>query len=153
MNLRLTIEEKYINALKTQNMEAINALRFIKSAIKNKDIENRSVNNKLVISDLEILSLLQSLIKQRKDSIEAFKLADRKDLILKEQNEISIISKFLPNQMNEEDIEKIISEIITHEKLSSLKDMGVLMNSLKNEYIGSVDMTIAGKIAKSLLNN
>jgi len=153
MNLRLTIEEKYINALKTQNMEAINALRFIKSAIKNKDIENRSVNNKLVISDLEILSLLQSLIKQRKDSIEAFKLADRKDLVLKEQNEISIISKFLPNQMNEEDIEKIISEIITHEKLSSLKDMGVLMRNLKSQHAGKIDIGLASKIAKLKLSN
>ena len=99
------------------------------------------------------MTLLENLIKQRKDSIEYFKTASRDDLIVKEQFEIALISQFLPNQLNERETEEIIKEIIKKQNFSSLKDMGALMNNLKSEYAGSVDMATAGKIAKLILNN
>ena len=153
MSIRLKIEEKYINAIKSKNTEETNALRLIKSAIKDKDIDNRTRDNNTEINDQQILILLQSLVKQRKDSIDSFKLASRDDLIAKEQLEIDLINQFLPQQLNELEIENIINKIIKEKKLSSLKDMGILMNSIKVDHAGSVDMAMVGKIAKTLLTS
>ena len=104
MNLRIQIEEKYKASIKSKNVDAINTLRLIKSAIKDKEIENRTGDNKGEINDQQILSLLQNLIKQRNDSIESFKLANRKDLIEKEKVEIEIINYFLPKQLDDKEI-------------------------------------------------
>ena len=153
MNLRASIEERYKEAIKSKKLEKANTLRLIKSAIKDKDIENRTSESKKEINDHQITSLLQNLIKQRKDSIESFKTASRHDLIVKEQLEIDLIIQFLPKQLNERETEEIIKEIIKKQSFSSLKDMGALMNNLKSEYAGSVDMAMAGKIAKLILNN
>ena len=152
MNLRASIEERYKEAVKSKKLEKANALRLIKSAIKDKDIENRTSESNNEINDNQIMTLLQNLIKQRKDSIESFKTASRDDLIVKEQFEIDLISQFLPNQLNERKTEEIIIEMIKKQNFSSLKDMGALMNNLKSEYAGSVDMAMAGKIAKLIFN-
>ena len=96
--------------------------------------------------------LLQNLIKQRKDSIESFKAASRDDLIVIEQFEIDLISQFLPKQLNERETEEIIIQMIKKQNFSSIKDMRSLIDNLKSEYAGSVDMAMAGKIAKLILN-
>ena len=153
MDLRLIIENKYKNAIKQKNAIEINTFRLIKSAIKNKDIASRSKENNDNISDQEILSLLQSLIKQRKDSIDSFRSADRDDLIAIEQDEIEVISQFLPKQMNENEIKLLITKIIEENDLTSLKDMSKLMNNLKTNHSGNFDMALAGKIAKLKLEN
>ena len=153
MNLRASIEERYKEAVKSKKLEKANTLRLIKSAIKDKDIENRISESNNEINDNQIMTLLENLIKQRKDSIEYFKTASRDDLIVKEELEIDLINQFLPKQLNEQETEEIIKEIIKKQSFSSLKDMGALMNNLKSEYAGSVDMAMAGKIAKLILNN
>ena len=88
MSLREKIDIKYKESLKSKNIEEINTLRLIRSAIKDKDIENRAKKENEEIGDQEILKLLQTLIKQRRDSIESFKTASRIDLIEKEEIEI-----------------------------------------------------------------
>ena len=148
MSIRGDIEKKYKQSLKERNVNLTNTTRLIKSAIKNKDIAARSLETKEEIKDQEILSLLQNLIKQRKDSIESFKIADRQDLIEKEQSEIQIINLFLPQQKNDKEIENIINQLIQEQNLNSLKDMGKLMSFLKKDYSGEIDMGLAGKIAK-----
>ena len=153
MSLRIKIEEKYKNAIKSKKTDETNAIRLIKSAIKNKDIENRTKDTSGKIDDQQILTLLQSLIKQRKDSIESFQVASRDDLIAKEQLEIDLISHFLPKQLSELETVNIIETIIKDQNFSSLKDMGTLMNILKTNHAGSVNMSIAGKISKLLLSN
>ena len=153
MSLRLKIEDKYKEAIKNKKTDEINTLRLIKSAIKDKDIASRSSSNKDSIDDKDILSLLQNLIKQRKDSIESFKLAKREDLIKIEKSEIEIITSFLPEQMNESEIETLIVKLINENKFESLKEMGKLMNILKSEHSGNIDMAIAGKLAKSKLSS
>ena len=152
MSIRGDIEKKYKQSLKERNVNLTNTTRLIKSAIKNKDIAARSLETKEEIKDQEILSLLQNLIKQRKDSIELFKIADRQDLIEKEQSEIQIINLFLPQQKNDKEIENIINQLIQEQNLNSLKDMGKLMSFLKKEYSGEIDMGLAGKIAKLKLS-
>ena len=153
MSLRNNIDEDYKKAIKNKEQDKINALRLIRSAIKDKDISSRSSENKEVISDTEILTLLISLIKQRKDSIEQFQKANRDDLLKIEQNEIDVINQYLPNQKTEEETEIIIDNLIKANNLENLKDMGKLMGFVKKDYPGEVDMGLVSRIAKSKLGN
>ena len=149
MNLIDKIDEKYKNSIKEKDSNSINTLRLIRSAIKDKQISLRG--KQLNITDNDVLLLLQNLIKQRHDSIEAFKKANREDLIEKEKAEINVIERFLPEQKNEKETEEIIKEIIKKNNLSTIKDMGKVMNIIKSKYTGVIDMGVAGKIAKSNL--
>ena len=153
MSLRNTIDEDYKKSIKNKDQNKINTLRLIRSAIKDKDISSRSSENKEDIGDPEILTLLISLIKQRKDSIEQFQKAKRDDLIKNEQSEIDIINQYLPNQKSEEETEIIVDDLIKIYNLENLKDMGKLMGFIKKNYPGEVDMGLVGKIAKSKLGN
>ena len=151
MSLKDKIESDYNNSIKEKDSNSINTLRLIKSAIKDKEILIRGKKDSL--SDSDILSLLQSLVKQRKDSIEAFEKANRNDLIENEINEIKIIEMYLPKQMDEDETTLIIQNIIQENNYTSLKEMGALMKIIKEKYTGKIDMGLVGKIAKSLLGN
>ena len=151
MSLKDKIESHYNNSIKEKDSNSINTLRLIKSAIKDKEIALRGKQDTLTDSD--ILSLLQSLVKQRKDSIEAFEKANRNDLIENELNEIKVIEMFLPKQMDEDETMLIIKNVIQENNYTSLKEMGALMKIIKEKYTGKIDMGLVGKIAKSLLGN
>tara|TARA_B100000029_G_scaffold505129_1_gene585287 strand:- start:1449 stop:1907 length:459 start_codon:yes stop_codon:yes gene_type:complete len=151
MNLRLQIEEKYKDSLKNKKNDVTNVLRLVISAIKDKDIESRTADNKDGINDEKIMILLQTLIKQRKDSIDSFQKAERQDLVENEKNEIEIINQFLPKQLDEKEVSEIISKYIKENNLSSIKEMGKIMGYLKSNHSGSIDMALGGKIAKELL--
>ena len=153
MSLRKLIENDYKLSIKEKNQDKTNTLRLIKSAIKDKDISSRSSSNNEGINDVEILTLLITLIKQRKDSIEQFQKANRDDLINKEKDEINIINNYLPEQKNEQETEEIINDLIKNHNLESIKDMGKLMGFIKKDYAGQVDMALVGKIAKSKFGN
>ena len=149
MNLINKIDEKYKTSIKEKDSNSINTLRLVRSAIKDKQISIRGKQDSL--SDGDVLSLLQNMVKQRKDSIEAFEKANRQDLIDKEKAEINVIETFLPEQKSEKETEEIIIKIIKNNNFSSIKDMGKLMNLIKSNYTGVIDMGVAGKIAKSSL--
>ena len=151
MSLKDKIETHYKNSIKEKDSNSINTLRLIKSAIKDKEISLRGKQDTL--SDSDILNLLQSLVKQRKDSIEAFQKANRNDLIQNELNEIKVIEKFLPKQIDEDETKLIIEDIIEKNNFTSIKDMGAVMKIIKEKYTGKIDMGLVGKIAKSLLVN
>ncbi len=153
MNLRNNIDEDYKKAIKNKEQDKTNTLRLIKSAIKDKDISFRTNESKEEISDQEILALLISLIKQRKDSIEQFQKAGREDLIKNEQREIDVINQYLPEQKSEDETVAIVDELIKTHKLDNLKDMGKLMGLIRKDYSAEVDMGLVGKIAKSKLGN
>ena len=153
MSIRENIEKQYKQSIIDKNSNLTNTHRLVKSAIKDKDIEVRTSGLKDGIKDKEIMSLLQNLIKQRRDSIDSFEKANRQDLIDQEEAEIQIINLFLPKQKNEIETEKIIHELIKNNNFNSLKDMGKLMSFLKADYSGEIDMGMAGKIAKSQLSN
>ena len=112
MTIREQIEKLYKQSILDKKPDLTNTLRLIKSAIKDKDIEVRTKGVKDGIKEQEIFALLQNLVKQRKDSIESFKTANRQDLIEKEQNEIEIIQSFLPTQKDEKETENIIKNLI-----------------------------------------
>lgn len=149
MNLIDKIEEKYKKSIKEKDSNSINTIRLIKSAIKDKQISLRGKTDNL--SDSDILNLLQSLVKQRKDSIEAFNKANRQDLIDNEKAEIDIIEMFLPEQKSEDETLEIIKNLVNENNFSSIKDMGILMNIIRSKYLGVIDLGVAGKIAKSIL--
>ena len=151
MSLKDKVESNYNNSIKEKDTNSINTLRLIKSAIKDKEISLRVKQEALTDSD--ILGLLQSLVKQRKDSIEAFEKANRNDLIENELNEIKVIEAFLPKQLNEDETTLIIKDIIQENNFTSLKDMGALMKIVKEKYTGKIDMGLVGKISKLSLGN
>ncbi len=152
MSLREKIENEYKNALKSKDKNKISTYRLILSGLKDLDIQNRSGPNKKDTDDEDIKKLLRKMIKQRSESIEIYKKNNRKDLLEVEENEVSIMSEYLPKQMSEDDTKKICEEIISNINASSLKDMGKVMGELKKNHSDSMDFSLAGKIIKEILN-
>ncbi len=138
-------------ALKAKEKIKTSTLRLINAAIKDRDIADRTKGNTDGISDDEILSLLQSMIKQRKDSSRIYREAERLDLAEREEQEIEIIQEFLPQQLGEEELKTIIQGIIAESGASDIKDMGKVMGVLKSKYAGQLDMGKASGMVKSLL--
>ena len=152
MNLREKIETDYKNALKSKDKNKISTYRLILAGIKDLDINNRSGPEKKVTDDGDIKKLLKKMIKQRSESIEVYKKNNRKDLLEIEQGEVTVLSEYLPKQLNDEDTQKVCSDIISSLGASSIKDMGKVMGELKKKYADTIDFAKAGKILKDLLN-
>lgn len=149
--IREELKKALIDALKTKNEKKTATIRLINAAIKDKDIEARPKGITDGIDDTAILSLLQSMVKQRKESIEMYKQGGREDLVASEQAEIDIISAFLPQQMSAEETKAAIEAIIQETGASSVKDMGKVMGALKAKYAGQMDFSIASGLIKGLL--
>ena len=126
MNLREKIETDYKNALKSKDKNKISTYRLILAGVKDLDINNRSGPQKKETNEEDIKKLLKKMIKQRSESIEVYKKNNRNDLLEIEQGEVSILSEYLPKQLNEEDTKKICLDIISSSGASSIKDMGKL---------------------------
>ena len=139
------------NALKAKDIVAIRTIRLILAAVKDRDIAARSNGNNAGISDDEVKLLLQTMIKQRKESADIYEKAGRLELLESEKKEIDIISCFLPKQMSNIEISEAVEKIIKETNASSIKDMGNLMNILKNEYAGRCDFSLVAKIAREKL--
>ena len=153
MKLREKIEGEYKNALKLKDKNKISTYRLILSGVKDLDIQNRSGPNKKDTDDEDIKKLLKKMIKQRNESIDVYKKNNRQDLLEIEQNEVDIMSNYLPKQLSEEDTKKLCEEIIKKLNASSVKDMGKVMGELKKNNADSLDFSLAGKIIKGILNN
>lgn len=150
--IREQLKLALIEALKSKNEKRTATIRLINAAIKDKDIEARPKGVLNGIDDREIMALLQSMIKQRKESIALYTQGSRQDLVDSEQAEIDIISEFLPRQMSEEEITAAVKEIVNRVNASSIKDMGKVMGILKSQYAGQLDMGIASAVIKTLLS-
>ena len=138
--------------LKSKNKAEISTYRLILSSIKDLDIANRSGPNKKDTDDEDIKKLLKKMVKQRGESIDIYKKNNRADLLEVEQNELDILSGFLPKQLGEDETKKICSEIISKVGASSLKDMGKVMGELKKQHADEIDFAKAGPLIKELLN-
>ena len=152
MSLREKIENEYKNALKSKDKNKISTYRLILSGLKDLDIQNRSGPNKKDTDDDDIKKLLRKMIKQRTESIEIYKKNNRQDLLQIEENEVKIMSEYLPKQLSEDDTKKLCEEVINKINASSLKDMGKVMSELKKNHSDSLDFSLAGKIIKEILN-
>ena len=152
MSLREKIELDYKNALKSKDKNKISTYRLILSGIKDLDISNRSGPNKKKTDDEDIKKLLKKMIKQRSESIEVYKKNNRSDLVEIEENEVNVLSEYLPKQMSEEETISICNEIITKTGASSIKEMGKVMGELKRNYADTIDFSKAGALIKDLLS-
>ena len=152
MSLRESIELDYKTALKAKDKNKISTYRLILSGIKDLDINNRSGTEKKETDNEDIKKLLKKMIKQRSESIELYKKNNRKDLQDIEEQEVSVISQYLPKQISEEDTKKICEEAIKSTGANSIKDMGKVMGELRKNYADSIDFSKAGAIIKELLN-
>src|SRR3974377_2343552 len=141
--IREKLTEALKEAMRAKAEATTTTIRMINAAIKQKDIDVARARGDERISEDEILNLLQSLIKSRRESIELYKQGGRQDLVSKEEAEIAIIEKFLPQQLNEEETKAAIREIVASAGASSVKDMGKVMAALKTQYAGRLDMTKA----------
>ncbi len=151
MDKRTEFSNALKTALKNNDKLALATIRLILAAMKDRDIALRSQGQAEGISEDEILSMLQSMIKQRKESEKTYCEAGREDLAERESAEIKIIEAFLPTQLNEEEINTIIETLLTETGAQDIKDMGKVMGALKSRYAGQIDMSRAGAAVKEIL--
>ena len=149
--LRDEISNAYKSAMKQQQAVAVSTLRLILAAIKDRDIAARLKGNSDGITNDEILSLMQSMIKQRGDSIDAYEKGGRMELAHREAEEIAIIEGFLPAQMTSETVLTAVEEAIKDVNAEALKDMGKVMATLKLRFAGQMDFAKASSIVKAKL--
>ena len=151
MSIREEITNQLKDAMINKNTNLVNTLRLIKASIKDKDIIAKG-NGKGDITDQEIISVLQIMIKQRKASIDMYSSGNREDLVTKEESEIEIISNFLPEQLSSQEIETIINELILSSGASSIKNIGDVIKLVKEKYEGRIDLGVASKLIKEKLS-
>ena len=152
MSLREKIESDYKNALKLKEKNKISTYRLVLSGIKDLDISNRSGPNKKETDDNDIKKLLKKIVKQRTESIEVYKKGNRKDLLEIEENEVAILSDYLPKQLDDQETKKICEDVIQKLGATSIKDMGKIMGELKKNYDDTLDFSKTGAILKEILN-
>ena len=151
MSIREEITNQLKDAMINKNSNLVNTLRLIKASIKDKDIIAKG-NGKGDVTDQEIISVLQTMIKQRKASIDMYLSGNREDLVKKEESEIEIISNFLPDQLSLQEIETIINELIKSSGASSIKNIGDVIKLIKEKYEGRIDLGVASKLIKEKLS-
>ncbi|MBQ9271795.1 MAG: GatB/YqeY domain-containing protein [Alphaproteobacteria bacterium] len=137
-------------AMKSHDTQTVNAVRLIIAGQKEKDVEARGKGLEKASDDV-LLAMMQSMIKQRNESIKIYTDGNRPDLAQKEQAEIDVITRFLPKQMNAEEIENAIKSVVAQTGATSIKDMGKVMGALKNQYAGQMDFGTASAIIKKIL--
>ena len=150
--LRQRLNDALKEAMKAKDAPRTSTLRLILAAIKDRDIANRTADARDGINDDDILKLLQSMIKQRRDSIEAYTKGNRPELAQLEQGEIGIIESYLPAQMSAAEIDAAVDAAIAETKAESLKQMGQVMAVLRERFAGSLDMGKAGARVKARLS-
>ena len=145
-SIRHLIEEAVRSSMRERNKERTSTLRMALSELKKEEIDN-----KIELSNEDSIKILQRMIKQRKESMSQFLNAQRNDLAEKEESEIVILQDFLPEQMSEEDINKLVIEAINETDAKELKDIGKVMGYLKTKIQGNADMGIVSKLVKENL--
>ncbi|MFO0996531.1 MAG: GatB/YqeY domain-containing protein [Alphaproteobacteria bacterium] len=149
--LRTRFSEELKESLKAKDQRAISTLRLILAALKDRDIAARGRGNKDGIGEEEVLQMLQTMIKQRRESIEMYTKGGRADLVAQEEGEIAIIERFLPKQLGEAEVSAAVAGLIGELGAGNIKDMGRVMAVLKERYAGQIDMAKASAVVKQQL--
>jgi len=150
--LRNELSEALPTAMKAKDQRAVSTVRLILAALKDRDIAARGKGNTDGIEENEILQMLQTMIKQRNESIEMYEKGARMELAQQEREEIEVIKRFLPKQMTEDDAAKAILELIRELGADGLKDMGRIMAALRQRYAGRMDFAKASGLVKAQLS-
>jgi|TARA_B110000037_G_scaffold219749_1_gene285586 uncharacterized protein YqeY len=134
------------SAMRSKDSARLGAIRLLLAAIKQKEVDER-----LELVDSDIISIIDKMLKQRRDSIEAFRNAERKDLVEKEEFELTVLQDYMPQQLTEQEVEKEIIDVIKSTGANSMKDMGAIMNILKPKLAGKTNMADVSKKIKTKL--
>ena len=148
--LRDDINKALIEAQKAKDERSVSTLRMVNSTLKNADIEARG-GGKPALGDAEVLSILQKMIKQRQESVEMYKKGARADLVKQEEEEIAIISAYLPKQMSDAEIATAIDAAIKETGAAGMKDMGKVIGALRAKFAGQMDFGKASGVVKAKL--
>lgn len=147
MDLSAKIEQQLVTAVKARDKVTLSALRMLKTALHNKEIDlARKLN------EAESMQVLSQMVKQRKDSIEQFSRGGRQDLVEKEEAELKVLQAFMPEQMSDDELDALIRELIAETGAVSTKDMGKVMKALMPKIAGRADGKAAGEKVKALLS-
>ena len=150
------LRDKFTAALKeamlAKDQRRVGTVRLIIAALKEKDIEARGAGREKATED-EILAMLQKMIKQRNDSIEAFDKAGRTELATQEREEKAIIEAYLPQQMGADEVQAAVKAAVAAVGAASVKDMGKVMAELKSKFAGKMDFSKANAVVKAMLTS
>jgi uncharacterized protein len=138
-------------AMKAKEELTVSTVRLVIARLKEHDIEARGRGKSEGIGDAEIQQMLQGMIKQRRDSIVLYEQGKRPELVAKEQGEIAIIERFLPQQLGEAELEAAVKTVIAELGAQGMKDMGRVMAALRERHAGQIDAGKASQVAKRLL--
>jgi uncharacterized protein YqeY len=151
MSLRTQFNDALKEAMLKKDERATGTIRMIMAKVKDLDIAARPKGNTTGISDDEIRSAMQGMIKQRRESIELYQKGKREDLVKQESEEITVIERFLPKQMGEAEMKAAIEKTVAAIGAAGIKDMGKVMAELKKNYAGQMDFAQAGALVKGRL--
>ncbi|MDO8527368.1 MAG: GatB/YqeY domain-containing protein [Deltaproteobacteria bacterium] len=144
--LKARIEEDIKQAMRGREAAKLSCLRMVKSALKNKEIDTRAE-----LDDTQIISILSTLCKQRKESIEQFKKGGRDDLVKQEESELALIETYLPKAMDESELIKLIEAAIAETGAAGPKDMGKVMKALTPKTTGRADGKLVSELVRKKL--
>jgi hypothetical protein len=147
MNLNEQLIEAMKTAMKAKDSLRLNAIRLIRTAIKNREIDERRELN-----DQEVIGVLSTLVKQRKESAQVYREGGRPELAEKEEQELAIIQEFLPTQLGEEEIRAIIEAAVSETGAASMKDMGKVMKVITGKTLGRADGRLVSELVKARLS-
>jgi uncharacterized protein YqeY len=148
--LRDDINNAVKDAMRAKDERKLSTLRMVNSTIKNADIAARG-EGKPPLSDADLLSVLQKMIKQRQEAVELYDKGGRAELAAGEREEIAIIQAYLPKQMSDDEVRAAIASIIAETKAAGVKDMGKVIGALKAKYSGQMDFGKASGLVKAAL--
>ena len=148
--LRDDLQNSLKEAMKQRDTKTVNAVRLIIAGQKEKDVEARGKGLEKAGDDV-LLAMMQTMIKQRNESVRIYKENGREDLAAKELDEIEVISRFLPKQMSAEEIEAAVKDAVAQTGAAGIKDMGKVMGALKGKYAGQMDFGAASAVIKKIL--
>lgn len=149
--LRETFTEEMKKAMRAKDQPRLDAIRLIIAKLKDQDIASRTADNHDGIDESQIMSMLQGMMKSRRESIELYTKGGRAELAAKEQTEIDVIQSFLPQALGDAETRAAITAAIAESGAASVKDMGKVIGILKGKYAGQIDFSSVSPLVKELL--
>lgn len=145
-NLKQRINDDVKTAMRNKDKDRLVTLRMITAAIKQKEVDER-----VELDDTRVLAIIDKMARQHRDSIQQYESAGRADLVDKEQSELQIVQFYLPEQLSDEEVKKLIQSAIQATGATTVKDMGKVMGIIRPQVQGRADMTRTGELVKALL--
>jgi len=146
MSIAQRLTDAMKEAMKAKESERLGVIRLVRGAIKNAEIDK-----KITLTDADIISVMSTLLKQRRESAKIYRDNDRVDLAEKEEQEIKVLQEFLPQQLSSEELQQLVAATVAELGASSMKDMGAVMKVISPKTLGRADGRLVSEMVKSCL--